>query len=457
MRRPTRREVLALTGAAALTGFLPPAKAQTLQQLQQRGILGAGGLPPARKLRIAMIVPARTGFSTVRTSINDYIGEGARMGAVLAEAILGDSIGDSGFQLELLHANAPIAEAAERAGTRLVETVPDVAAIVGGVGEGHAQVLGRIAERAGVPFFNIGDSTDALRGAGCGRYTFHVEASAAMFLDALVSLGASQGQRRWFVLHEDSDKGRALHARALKAVAKHSSGGQVVGAAAAERGQPVYYNEFNAIGRSSADVVLLLVEAVDQIAFLAQQENSQVNAPALAFPHDISQTRDYVASIRELAPLYNPRHRIAAWETTLTANGAAKFNEPYMARWSEPADPTAWASFHTIGIIAQAVAGAQSTAGPDLARYLERQDVTFDVGKGPGMNFRPWDHQLRQPLYSVNINQESEWVRIDFTTWVGLGKADKEIPSATPAGQAAQILDQFGDGPNDNPCRMPPV
>jgi ABC-type branched-subunit amino acid transport system substrate-binding protein len=57
-----------------------------------------------------------------------------------------------------------------------------LAALVGGSGEAPARAASAVAERAGVLFLNAGTPADALR--GCGRNTFHVEASAAMYAAA---------------------------------------------------------------------------------------------------------------------------------------------------------------------------------------------------------------------------------------------------------------------------------
>ncbi|MEO1848156.1 MAG: amino acid ABC transporter substrate-binding protein, partial [Pseudomonadota bacterium] len=34
----------------------------------------------------------------------------------------------------------------------------------------------------------------------------------------------------------------------------------------------------------------------------------------------------------------------------------------------------------------------------EIKRFLVSDDMTFDAYKGAPGNFRPWDHQLRQPL-----------------------------------------------------------
>ncbi|HEX2095469.1 MAG TPA: ABC transporter substrate-binding protein, partial [Longimicrobiaceae bacterium] len=55
----------------------------------------------------------------------------------------------------------------------------------GGWDEASCRALGELADSAGVPFLNVGCTADALRGAACRRSTFHVEASATMYADAL--------------------------------------------------------------------------------------------------------------------------------------------------------------------------------------------------------------------------------------------------------------------------------
>lgn len=435
-----RRDFLALSGAAALSGLVVPAGAQTAR--------------PAA-VRIGIITPARTGLSTVRTSINDYVGEAARMGAILADSRLGEMAAQLGVRLEMLHANAPIAEAAARHAQRLIET-GNITALIGGIGDGQAAAISQIATKAKVPFFNIGSQSDSLRQNSCGRYTFHVEASAAMYLDTMVAWGASQNRKRWFIVYENSPEGLSMHQRALKAIAKHGNGAEVVGVAKTEVEQPIYYNEFNTIERAKADVMLLAINGVDQIAYTAQQEGAGLDVLAIAFPDQISQTRDYIASARALAPDRNIPVRVGLWETTFNGNAtAADFNERYLKRFSEPADPTGWASYHSIKMIYESVLATGSLQGDALVRHLENPATTFDIGKGAGTSFRPWDHQMRQPLNLVRIDQEIEWVRIDFMTWVDLGKAETEIPKAGLTGAAATAaLDRFGDAQADSTCRF---
>ncbi|MCW5715121.1 MAG: ABC transporter substrate-binding protein [Bauldia sp.] len=436
MFNPSRRQLLALGGAAASSSLLPfVARAQD-----------------AQRIHVGTVFPAATGLSTVRTSINDYPGTGARNGVILAESVIGQRAAAAGHTFDVLLGSSPSTESAIRTTERLIEAQGAVA-IIGGVGAGQAEVISDICEAARVPFFNVGSSNDALRGDSCRRYTFHIEPSAAMFLDAIATWGASQGYRNWFVLYENNPEGERMMLRAAAAIEQHGAGGTVAAAAGVDIEQPVYINEANAIGRSNADVLLLLVNPIDQIAFLNQIETyGHGDVPALTFPDVISQTRDYIASARLYAQINNPRYRFSAWDTTKSSNDAASFNDAYVARWSEPADPTAWAAYHAVKILYETIVAVDSTDPEAIVDYLESPDTVFDVLKGPETSFRPWDHQLRQPIEVVRIDQEVTWVRAEVQTRIAIAQVETELPAATAGDDVIARLDTFGDGPGGAIC-----
>lgn len=436
MFRPSRRHLLALGGAAASSSLLPfAARAQD-----------------TLRIHLGTVFPAATGLSTVRTSINDYPGTGARNAVILAESVVGEIAGAQGHILDVLRGSSPSVESAIRTTERLIEAQGAVA-IIGGVGAGQAEIISDICEQARVPFFNVGNSSDALRSGSCRRYTFHMEASAAMFLDAMATWGASQGYRRWFILHENNPEGESIMRRAVAAIEQHGAGGEVAAVAGVDIEQPVYLNEANAIGSSNADVLLLLVNPIDQIAFLNQIETFGFGElPSLTFPDVISQTRDYIASARVYAQINNPRYRFAAWDTTLTANDAASFNETYVNRWSEPADPTSWAAYHAVKILYETMVAVNSTDPEAIVDHLESPEAVFDVLKGPGSSFRPWDHQLRQQIQVVRVDQDSPWVRAEVQTRIAVAQVETALPVAVAGDDVIARLDAFGDGPGESVC-----
>ncbi len=437
MWRPSRRLFLAGAGAAlAAPALAPAARAQE-----------------AKSLRIGLVAPSSSGLTVMAASLNDHIGDAARQGALSAEATIGNDAREVGFDLVVLPANAPSPEAASRAARRLVATA-DLDALVGGVGEGQAGLLAEIAEEARIPFFNVGAPSDALRTARCFRYTFHIEASAAMYLDTMVRWGAEQGYRRWFVVHQDDDEGVAMRDRAAQAIGRHGAGGEFVGASAATPQLPFYGQQLNAARSADADAIMVLLSDVDQVAFVAQQESVGPLVPLVLFPHPNTQTRDYIAAIRQYAPVTNPDFRFALWDPTLSGEGAEDFNAHYLSRWGDPADPPSWAAYSALRVILEAAKATGGFDPDDVVAYLEDPATTFDLFKGPGTSFRPWDHQLRQPLILVRVDQDAVWDRNLPTTRVGVASAAGIIPdTAGSEANPRDLLDQFGDGPEADRCR----
>jgi branched-chain amino acid transport system substrate-binding protein len=408
-----------------------------MAQLSRRGLLLAGGAAFSAALygragaaergtlRIGTVVPSKTGELIIHASVNDHLGEGARMGLVLAEAIVAEAARHQGLDVEILLANAPSASAAVRAGQRLIQA-EGVDALIGGIGEGQAAALGQVAEDARVPFFNIGSTDDRLRNLECGRFSFHIEASDAMYLDAMAEMSVRQSLPRWFVVHENTERGNALMALAHRVTEAHEAAA-IVGTATVFPEQPYYGQEIEAAQTSDADVIVLLLDAADQIVFLSQQENFHEKLPALTFPEPLTQTRDYIAAARFRAPATNPRHRLALWETTASGGTAGDFNDTFRSRWGEPANPTAWAAYQAVKIIAETVLAVGGKDGETIVEYLERPEAEFDAGKGSPVSFRPEDHQLRQSLYVIRVDQDGPWSQLSLSSRIGIAEMADEI------------------------------
>lgn len=437
--QPNRRQIMALGGAAASASLIP-----TIASAQESAV---------PQIKIGAVFPSRSGLSRVRTSLYEYVGAGGRQGALLADERIGNVAAQNGTELHVLQASAPIADAARRAGERLVEA-EGINMLVGGVGDGQYEVLAEIADRAGIPFFNCGTSDGVARSNACTPFAFHMEASDAMYLDAMIDWSATQGARRWFVVHYNDPRGQYLASRAVAAAAKHGQGGEIVGAAATIVEQPVYFNEFDQARRAGADAILVLLSAVDQIAFFAMMETGQVEMPGYAFPTSVAQTRDYVAALRLSAPNTNPDHRLQLWETTFAENPEGEdFNTRYTTRYSQVADPTAWSAYFAVKIYYEAVMAVGSTNGEEIVAYLESPEATFDVAKGTDLSFRRWDHQLRQPIYVVKVDQEADWIPSQLYTRIGIAEYETTLPGVEGATTNDQ-LDVYGDDAESARCTV---
>lgn len=395
-------------------------------------------------IRIGTIFPNRTGASFIRASVNDFIGSAGRIGALLADAQIGRSVEAEGTALEILFASSPTPDAAVRAGERMVET-GDICALVGGVGEGQAEVLAEIATRAKIPFFNVGETSDVFRREAFSPYLFHIEASDAMYLDAMGQLAAQLGQTRWAVISDTSARGKAMADRAQLAAEK--SGCTIAGTVLVQPAFPVYYAEIDELAQIDADVIFVLVNFQDQFPITVQMEESGIETPVLFFPHTIAQTRDFIAASRNRLPTLNPRHRVALWDTTDPTPEAEEFNLQVRARYAEPADPTAWSAYHAIKIITDTVLATGSIEAEAMIAHLEDPNTTFDVAKGDGVSFRPWDHQLRQPLVTLEVNDEVVWRQLDLSSRIDVAHYTGRLPEGEPGTDVIGWLDTLGEGP----------
>ncbi|MCC6311524.1 MAG: quinoprotein dehydrogenase-associated putative ABC transporter substrate-binding protein [Trueperaceae bacterium] len=362
--------------------------------------------PRPELLEVGLVVPNRTGPSVVpEVSLYDVVGQAAVMGGQLAAETSSAQAAADAVELRLLLASAPSAGAAERAADRLL-AVDGVAALVGGLGAGQAEVLAGAAEGAGVPFLNIGSPAGPLRTA-CLKTTFSVEASASMYLAAAADWFTGHGYARWFVVYEETGEGTELRDAALGALAT-APGAALVGSAGVVTGRPDYGPVLEEVRRSGADLVLVLVNAPDQIAFLAQQESVGPHVAALPYPYPVTQTRDFLGAMRLRADAQGLGFRVALWEATLGEQAGAGLNDRFVARWGQPMDPAAWAAYAAVTILHDAAVAAGSTLPEAIAAYLGSPEARFEVGKATPLSFDPSSHQLRQPLYVVELDPDAQ-------------------------------------------------
>ena len=135
--------------------------------------------------------------------------------------------------------------------------------------------------------------------------------------------------------------------------------------------------------------------------------------------------------------------RAVAWHPALERFGAEQLNARWRARFGgamDGMDDAAWAAWFAVKVAWEGSSRARSAEPARLASWLERADTRFDGHKGRPLSFRPWDHQLRQPLYVVAGAPGAETVA--------------EVPPP-PRGEesAAESLDRLGAGAEASACR----
>ncbi|WP_304613781.1 ABC transporter substrate-binding protein [Paracoccus sp. (in: a-proteobacteria)] len=417
---------------SVMAGLAAPALAQQTPRLRVGAVLPIGG-PDVPMAAANLSEPARAALEGLTLSTEDAA----------------QNAGLFGGGVDLLVANAPSVDAVRRAAERLVAH-DRISVLVGGFTAEDATAMSEVAQATGTLFLNIAAPQDALR-RSCDALTFHIEASAAMYLDALAGWFVRAGHRRWLVVHSDDADGRALMARLEQRLGGAHWGARLVDRIAVQPASRDFRAAARAMARTDADMVVLLTDWMTQLDLLAAAESVGTALPVTGFPWAAAQTRWFYGASRQAAPETGRSFRAALWEPTLDAYGARELNARYAARWGRPMDAPAWAGYEAVKIATEANLRTSSLAGRDLATWLADPATVFDLHKGIGASFRPWDRQLRQSLYLVQIASAADG-GTDLERLRDRAALTGELPAIyMPGTDPIERLDQIGDMARDTP------
>lgn len=98
-------------------------------------------------------------------------------------------------------------------------------------------------------------------------------------------------------------------------------------------------------------------------------------------------------------PAAGPHATAAAWDPALVKFGADTLNERFRNQFGRPMTADVWTAWIAVKIAWEASLRARSTQGRAIGAFLESPAAQFDGHKGRALSFRPWNHQLRQPVY----------------------------------------------------------
>lgn len=399
------------------------------------------------EVRIGVILPPAQAStaSAVGDELAGAVARAAAQGAAMAAAEFTYNAEMLGIDFALVTTEAAgAAGVAEAASSLLAEH--GIFGVVGGFDAAEATALAAWSAKNGIPFINVGSSDDELRNALCEPTMFHVEPSAAMYLDALAGWYVRSGLRNWYFVRGADEESTAQWQRSLTGLRERHFGARSVG-------ERTYESDTNLadladrIKRANADFVVLLLPAVDQLTVLAGLEAAGVDAMVTGFPYPEAETRTFYAASRAAAPNLGTGHRISSWEATLDAYGARELNARYRSTYGDPMDASAWAVYQGVKMLYDSAFFGASHVPADVVTYLGSDQAVFDVWKGIGTTFRQWDGQLRQSLYLAKIDATIE-DQFTLASLVG------ELPAIyMPGTQPVERLDQIGDMAAASSCR----
>ncbi len=357
--------------------------------------------PQPQPLVVGVVLPIPTSLP----AITDAGAAGAQAGGSLADSLVGRTFASSGRDLRVRFASSPTATAAAVAARRLV-LVDHVSALIGGMGDGQAAALARVASQLGVPFLNVADSSAELRGQ-CSAFVFHVAPSNSMYLDALARWSVATHRSRWYVVALGSDEAATV-AAAQRALSK-AGGGTVVGHLGVAPDATIFYDAIGAIEKSSPDLVVTVLDPRQQGLFLSQIPHQDKGLAVTGLLPTYAQDRYVFQQLAQDNPTLGSDYRPVMWDPALDTKAAAGLNQAFAAQAGVAMDAGAWSTYMAIKIVAGASASTGSIDPATIAAYLADPDHTFDLAKEVPLSFRPWDHQLRQPLYIAKLDPSASW------------------------------------------------
>ncbi len=371
-----------------------PIRRRTFLKLAAAGAVV--GLSPSRVSAQGVIV-----VGLVRPPERGALGDGAALGLDDANALA------TMFnrQVRLVGETAADGPAAGAAARALVKQ--GAIAIVGGPGAGHADALRDVTAAAQRLFFNAGAHDDALRGARCDRHSFHLVPSVSMGVDALTQwLAGPRKQRRWALVTDGSPRGREIEAATQRAAGR-------LGASLSEDAK-------------AADMTLL---AVDTTAH--RETAARLRAAGTPFA-GIGVDLGVEASAGEAGGFW-----VVGWHHQLERFSARELNRKFRRRFNAGLDETSWAAWAALKLVGEASVRGNVTDAAGLRAYLgTAQD--FDGHKGVALTFRPWDQQLRQPVYVIGPRSGE-----------GKGQGPFEVLAQAPR----EDLDTIGIGLAETRCQ----
>ncbi|HEX7004100.1 MAG TPA: ABC transporter substrate-binding protein [Trueperaceae bacterium] len=396
-----------------------------------------------RPVRIGVILPPAAMEEVPVGEVPATVGQSARLGAQFARDELVHNAALLGIDVDILVEGAEDSEVVQVA-ERLVDE-EGAFGLVGGFGREAAVQLSAFAAERGIPFMNIGWPGDELRNEQCSRYTFHVAPSDAMYLDALTGWFVRAGFRRWAFVYEDSDRGRDLYERTRWALEERHFGGREVARTRVSAQDPDWEAALKRLRSGEPEVVLALLDPRQQLEFLARSSEAGDTWQVTGFPHPETQTRSYYEAWVQSAPNDENLYRGSGWEATIDAYGARELNARFRQEMGTPMDVGSWAAYQGVRILYDSAIAARRLDGQALLEYMSSPAAVYDVWKGIGVSFRPWDHQLRQSLFLVHLARgEGELPQV---TLVG------ELPALyLPRTDPLERLDQLGDLEAQSEC-----
>jgi branched-chain amino acid transport system substrate-binding protein len=348
------------------------------------------GMPAIVKAQSDVI---RIGHLTPVTGFLGPLGEFAQMGVKLAAEEINATGGVLGRKIELVIEDSVNPQTASAKAERLIER-DKVAMIIGEISSASALAIGQVANRTNTVFINTGANSDALRGASCNPFMFHIEAANSMMVTAVGTYLKTENMikgKKWYSLTADYAFGHDLFRVAKKFVTEN--GGEFIG----EELVPTDATDFSPyllkIRQAQPDIVASNLAGNQITNFIKQYAEYGLQFPITGFGFDTAVAWGAgKGNFSGIWPLI--------WHHMVDTPSSKKFVEAFTKKYGKPPENQCWGDYNSLRIVAQSFTEMKTADPQKLAEHL-RKGAKFDILKGREGYFRAYDNQMVQDMYAV--------------------------------------------------------
>lgn len=233
-----------------------------------------------------------------------------------------------------------------------------------------------------VLLFNISALDAGLRQAQCQAHLMHISPSREMLTDAVAQYLVFKKWRKLLLL-----KGT-------------------------QPGDAEYYQAFS---RSAKRFGLKTEEVRDFTLGKDPRERSQNNVALLTAgaDYDVLYVIDSQSEFARDVPYQGQKPQVVVGAAGLVADwwhwsweryGAPQVNKRFLKQANRPMTGYDWSAWISVKVIAEALLRTESSDFNRLVAYIRGDEVRLDGVKGFPLSFRPWNNQLRQPIFLTTPN-----------------------------------------------------
>src|SRR5438477_9197681 len=337
----------------------------------------------------------RIGHVTPLTGFLGPLGEYAVMGVKLAAEEINASGGVLGRNIDLVMEDSINPQTASAKAERLIER-DKVAMIIGEISSASGLAIGQVANRLRTVFINTGCNSDAMRGASCNQYMFHIEAANSMYVQAtcqyLLRENLVKG-KKWYSLTADYAFGHDLLRVAKRFM--QANGAEFVADELVATDATDFSGYLLKIRNAKPDLVISNLAGTQITNFLKQYVEYGLKFPVAGFAFDTAVAWGAgKGNVLGIWPL--------VWDSQVNTPASRKFTEAFVKKNGKPPENQAWGDYLSTKHLAQAMNEIKSTDSTKVVEHLEK-GAKFDLLKTREGYYRNWDHQLMMEMYTLTF------------------------------------------------------